>query len=84
MQAERLWSTLDTIQDVNRVASLWMITLDKQGCHQLVRTGADGVIQAMMLSFGGLLFKNQHLEFNNHPQNLHRDYFFRYKLLYFY
>jgi len=24
-----------------------------QGCHQLIRAGADGVIQAMVLSFAG-------------------------------
>ncbi len=40
-------------------------------------TGADGAIQAMLLSFGGLKFSNDHLEFNTHPRDLHRDYHFR-------
>ena len=48
-----------------------------QGCHQLVKAGADGVIQAMVLSFAGLVFKQQHLELNSQPKDLHRDYFFR-------
>jgi len=39
--------------------------------------GADGVLQAMMLSYGALKFSNHHLEFGTHPRDLHRDYFFR-------
>lgn len=77
LQAKRLWSRLNTIDDVNRVVGYWMLTLEKQGCHQLVRAGANGIMQAMLLSFGGMRFKNQHLEFNTHPKDLHRDYYFR-------
>ncbi|KAK3873255.1 hypothetical protein Pcinc_021727 [Petrolisthes cinctipes] len=77
LQAERLWSHLSTVEDVNKVVGYWMLTLEKQGCHQLVRAGANGILQAMLLSFGGLRFRNQHLEFNTHPKDLHRDYFFR-------
>lgn len=39
--------------------------------------GASGVAQAMVLSFGNFQFRNQHLEFNLHPQFLHRDFHFR-------
>lgn len=77
LQAEKLWSRLNTIEDINNVVGLWMVTLEKQGCHQLVRAGANGIMQAMILSFGGLRFKNQHLEFTTHPRDLHRDYYFR-------
>lgn len=48
-----------------------------QGCHNLVKAGASGVIQAMVLSLGGLRFSNQHLELNIHPRYLHRDYLYR-------
>jgi len=48
-----------------------------QGCHNLIKAGASGVVQAMVLSFGALHFSNQHLEFNIHPKYLHRDYLFR-------
>lgn len=48
-----------------------------QGCHNLIKAGASGVLQAMILSFGGFRFSNQHLELNIHPKYLHRDYFFR-------
>ncbi|KAB7497612.1 Uncharacterized protein Anas_00137 [Armadillidium nasatum] len=77
LQAETLWSKLDSIEDINNVVSLWIMTLEKQGCHQLVRSGADGVMQGILLSLGGFQFKNQHLEFNADPSHLHRDYFFR-------
>ena len=43
----------------------------------MLLTGADGVLQSMMLSLGGLQFKNHHLEFRTHPKDLHRDYFWR-------
>ncbi|XP_076068171.1 uncharacterized protein KIAA2013 homolog isoform X2 [Oratosquilla oratoria] len=77
LEAPTLWSKLDSIVDINNVVSLWMMTLEKQGCPLLTRAGADGVMQAMLLSFGGLRFKNQHLEFNVLPKYLHRDYHFR-------
>ena len=28
-----------------RVASIWLLTLEKNGCHNLLRAGADGVVQ---------------------------------------
>ncbi len=31
----------------------------------------------MILSFGSFKFSNDHLEFNTHPKDLHRDYQFR-------
>ena len=39
--------------------------------------GADGALQAMILSFGAMRFSHQHLEFNTEPKDLHRDYYFR-------
>lgn len=54
-----------------------MITLEKHGCEFMVQSGAEGVLQAMILSLGALHFHNQHLEFNMDPRNLHRDFFFR-------
>ncbi|XP_069694276.1 uncharacterized protein KIAA2013 homolog isoform X2 [Periplaneta americana] len=77
LQAANLWRELSTIDDVNTAVSLWLLTLEKQGCHNLLKAGASGVVQAMVLSFGALRFSNQHLEFNIHPKYLHRDYLFR-------
>lgn len=77
LQAENLWREMNTIDEANKVVQMWMLTLEKQGCHNLIRAGASGVIQSMVLSFGGFRFSNQHLEFNIHPKYLHRDFSFR-------
>jgi len=53
------------------------INFKLQGCHKLLKAGASGVIQGMVLSFGGLKFRNNHLELNTEPKDLHRDYHFR-------
>ncbi|KAJ8298784.1 hypothetical protein KUTeg_022844 [Tegillarca granosa] len=58
------------------VVTTWMITLEKQGCSVMVGAGAEGVLQAMMLSIGSLRFGNNHLEFAMEPKDLHRDIFF--------
>ncbi|OUC48409.1 hypothetical protein D917_06170, partial [Trichinella nativa] len=39
--------------------------------------GATGVVQALLLSFGALKHTAHHLEFDQQPQDLHRDFFFR-------
>lgn len=77
LQAGGLWIDMDSIDALNRVVMSWLLTLEKQGCHNLIKAGASGVLQAMVLSFGSFRFSNQHLELNIHPKHLHRDYFFR-------
>lgn len=77
LQAENLWKTMRTLEEANAVVQSWMLTLEKQGCHNLIRAGSSGIIQSMVLSFGGFRFSNQHLEFNIHPKFLHRDFTFR-------
>lgn len=77
LQAENLWREMKTLEDLNSLVANWLLTLDKQGCHNLLKAGASGVIQAMVLSFGSFRFSNQHLELNIHPKFLHRDFGFR-------
>lgn len=77
LQADNLWKGLTTLEETNSLVAAWLLTLEKQGCHNLLKAGASGVIQAMVLSFGGFRFSNQHLEFHIHPKFLHRDYHFR-------
>lgn len=77
LQAGGLWIDMDSVDALNRVVMSWLLTLEKQGCHNLIKAGASGVLQAMILSFGSFRFSNQHLELNIHPKHLHRDYFFR-------
>jgi len=73
LQATNLWTPLSTPTQVDSVVSYWLLNLEKNGCHNLVKAGADGVIQAMVLSLPGLKFNNHHLEMNVHPRELHRD-----------
>ncbi|XP_049847280.1 uncharacterized protein KIAA2013 homolog [Schistocerca gregaria] len=77
LQANNLWQGLSSIEEVNTAVSYWLLTLEKQGCHNLLKAGAPGVMQAMVLSIGGLRFSNQHLELNMHPSDIHREYVFR-------
>lgn len=77
LQAEDLWVDMRTLEELNGLVATWMLTLEKQGCHKLLRAGAAGVVQAMVLSLGGFRFSNQHLELNIHPRYLHRDYVYR-------
>lgn len=77
LQAGSLWIDMGSVDALNKVVMSWLLTLEKQGCHNLIKAGASGVLQAMILSFGGFRFSNQHLELNIHPKHLHREYFFR-------
>lgn len=78
LQADNLWRDMRSVAEVNALVASWMLTLEKQGCHNLVRGGgAAGVMQAMVLSLGGFRYSNQHLELNIHPRYLHRDYLYR-------
>ncbi|CAE1324617.1 unnamed protein product [Acanthosepion pharaonis] len=72
-----LWLDAEDEDAIARIVTTWMITLEKQGCSLMVKSGAEGVLQAMVLSIGGLHFTNHHLEFTMQPKDLHRDYFFR-------
>ena len=73
LQARNLWTPLTSLTGVDTVVSYWLLNLEKNGCHNLVKAGADGVMQAMVLSLPGLKFSNHHLELNVHPKELHRD-----------
>ena len=75
--ADTLWVEPEDEVEIARVVTTWMITLEKHGCNFMVQAGAEGVLQAMLLSFGSLHFHNQHLELNMDPRDLHRDFFFR-------
>ena len=39
-----------------------------------MRAGADGVVQAMVLSLVGLKYRQHHLELDANPKDLHREY----------
>ncbi|XP_014783639.1 uncharacterized protein KIAA2013 homolog isoform X2 [Octopus bimaculoides] len=72
-----LWLDAASEDAIARIVTTWMITLEKQGCSVMVKSGAEGVLQALVLSIGGLHFTNHHLELTLQPKDLHRDFFFR-------
>ncbi|KAL7288729.1 hypothetical protein TKK_0017454 [Trichogramma kaykai] len=77
LDATRLWTDTSTIDTINELVNSWFITIEKQGCEKLLKGGPSAVLQAIVLSLGGLRFSSQHLEFNVEPSNLHRDFLFR-------
>ncbi|XP_014259710.1 uncharacterized protein KIAA2013 homolog [Cimex lectularius] len=77
LQAKKLWKSLNTYEEVNDIVSLWLLTLEKQGCQKLISSGYLRVMQALILSFGGFRFNSHHLEFKIDPKFLHRDFIFR-------
>ncbi|KAL1470985.1 hypothetical protein MTO96_023906 [Rhipicephalus appendiculatus] len=77
LQASTLWADLTSLSSVTNAVNLWMLTLENQGCSKLIKTGAEGVLQAVVLSLGAFLFKDSHLELNTQPKDLHRELFFR-------
>ncbi|XP_042551621.1 uncharacterized protein KIAA2013 homolog [Dipodomys merriami] len=75
MHAENLWpSRLSSIQQILQLSDLWKLTLQKRGCKGLVKVGAPGILQGMVLSFGGLQFTENHLQFQADPDVLHNSY----------
>ncbi|XP_063001236.1 uncharacterized protein KIAA2013 homolog [Elgaria multicarinata webbii] len=78
MHAENLWpARLATVPQVLQLSNLWKLTLQKRGCKGLVAAGAHGVMQGMVLSFGGLQFTENHLQFQSDPNVLQNSYFLR-------
>uniref|UniRef100_A0A1A9US46 Uncharacterized protein n=1 Tax=Glossina austeni TaxID=7395 RepID=A0A1A9US46_GLOAU len=52
LQADNLWLPMDSLAELNNLVSSWMLTLEEQGCHNLISAGSSGAIQAMLPSFG--------------------------------
>uniref|UniRef100_H2PY15 KIAA2013 n=1 Tax=Pan troglodytes TaxID=9598 RepID=H2PY15_PANTR len=63
-----------TRKQILQLSDLWRLTLQKRGCKGLVKVGAPGILQGMVLSFGGLQFTENHLQFQADPDVLHNSY----------
>jgi hypothetical protein len=74
---EKLWIAPGDDLAVSQLANLWRSTLSRKGCFTLMRSGVNGVLQSMLLSIGGIRFRNHHLEMYLDPKELHRDMHFR-------
>ncbi|XP_076022539.1 uncharacterized protein KIAA2013 homolog [Genypterus blacodes] len=78
MHAENLWpERLSSTAQILQLVTLWTLTLQKRGCKVLVAAGAHGAMQGMVLSFGGLQFTENHLQFQADPDVLHNSYSLR-------
>ncbi|KAL3063597.1 uncharacterized protein KIAA2013 homolog isoform X1 [Trematomus bernacchii] len=78
MHAENLWpERVSSAAQILQLVTLWTLTLQKRGCKVLVAAGAHGNMQAMALSFGGLQFTENHLQFQADPDVLHNSYALR-------
>lgn len=78
MHAETLWpGRVSSVAQVLQLLTLWRLTLLKRGCKLLVAAGVHGMLQGMVLSFGGLQFTENHLQFQADPEVLHNSYALR-------
>lgn len=77
LHAVKLWKLPKNELEVAETNNLWALTLQKHGCGNLLNLGAEGILQAVVLSLGGFKFTNHHLDLNLNPRQLHRDYVFR-------
>ncbi|XP_061907842.1 uncharacterized protein KIAA2013 homolog isoform X1 [Entelurus aequoreus] len=78
MHAENLWpERVSSAAQILQLVTLWTLTLQKRGCKALVAAGAHGAMQGMALSFGGLQFTENHLQFQADPDVLHNSYALR-------
>ncbi|XP_018592019.1 uncharacterized protein KIAA2013 homolog [Scleropages formosus] len=78
MHAENLWpERVSSAAQALQLVTLWNLTLQKRGCKALVAAGVHGVMQGMVLSFGGLQFTENHLQFQADPDVLHNSYSLR-------
>uniref|UniRef100_A0A803VA34 KIAA2013 n=1 Tax=Ficedula albicollis TaxID=59894 RepID=A0A803VA34_FICAL len=78
MHAQNLWPPkLTSVSQILQLSDLWKLTLQKRGCKGLVTAGVHGLMQGMVLSFGGLQFTENHLQFQADPDVLHNSYSLR-------
>ncbi|XP_043918970.1 uncharacterized protein KIAA2013 homolog isoform X2 [Protopterus annectens] len=78
MHAENLWPPIiSSVDQLLLLSDLWRLTLQKRGCKGLLAAGVHGIMQGMVLSFGGLQFTENHLQFQADPDVLHNSYFLR-------
>ncbi|XP_050178347.1 uncharacterized protein KIAA2013 homolog [Myiozetetes cayanensis] len=78
MHAQNLWpARLTSVPQILQLSDLWKLTLQKRGCKGLLAAGVHGLMQGMVLSFGGLQFTENHLQFQADPDVLHNSYSLR-------
>ncbi|CAJ0952812.1 unnamed protein product, partial [Mesorhabditis belari] len=69
----KLWESLKSSAGIQQVTDLWLLTLEKKGCGDLLKSGARGVSKAFVLSLLAATFDQNHLEVGIDPADLHRQ-----------
>lgn len=69
----RLWKSSKSVSELIQTVDVWLLTLEKRGCVNLLRSGAKGVAEAFALSLLASRFTRDHLEVEIDPGELHRD-----------
>jgi len=69
----KLWKHVISADEVIDLANTWAITLNHRGCANLLDEGAEGMLQAVVLSFGGLQFTKKYLQLQTDTDILHNE-----------
>ncbi|KHN77996.1 Uncharacterized protein Tcan_18600 [Toxocara canis] len=69
----RLWKASSTVRELIDTVDVWLLTLEKRGCANLLKAGALGVAEAFALSLFACKFSGEHLEVDMDPGDLHRE-----------
>ncbi|KAK6058175.1 hypothetical protein COOONC_04259 [Cooperia oncophora] len=69
----KLWQDWHKIEDLMRLAEIWLLTLDKRGCASILKSGATGLAQAFTLSLAAASYHDSHLEVALSISDLHRE-----------
>lgn len=75
--ATHLWTLVSTKSQLDNLVNKWLIILHKNGCGLLIKSGAHGLIQAVVHSAGSFNFAGDHISFGMHPNDLQRRLHFR-------
>ncbi|VDN01268.1 unnamed protein product [Thelazia callipaeda] len=69
----RLWKRSSNMNDMIETMDIWLLTLEKRGCGELLKIGASGLAEAFVLSLLASKFSNEHLEVNIDLADLQRE-----------
>ncbi|VDN51850.1 unnamed protein product [Dracunculus medinensis] len=73
MMPSKLWKASESMSELIRTIDIWILTLEKRGCFNLVKAGATGIAQAFVLSLLAFKFSGEHMEMEIDPSDLHRE-----------
>ncbi|VDN17090.1 unnamed protein product [Gongylonema pulchrum] len=71
----RLWRKWNNMNEVIETMDIWLLTLEKRGCSNLLKAGASGFAEAFVLSLLASKFSREHLEVDIDPADLQREIF---------